>query len=163
MESLRHLILWACTKHQSNRKIVLVLDALDESDPNGSGRIQLFNFLQSLSDQNATPEGSRVKILIGTRPIKQIPSASQCHSIVLQDRNRKDIEIYVDGLLGEPVFDKHQNVKQAIKDFILRHCDGVFLWVRLVLEELQTCASKAYSDADMLRELKALPTDLEDF
>src|SRR5205085_1072168 len=47
-------------------------------------------------------------------------------------------------------------------EYIVEHAQGVFLWVKLVGEELLAYEEEGYSEEQIFEFLKRLPTELED-
>jgi hypothetical protein len=49
------------------------------------------------------------------------------------------------------------------KDYIMRHAQGVFIWVRLIGMELLKYRATGFRDQDIYAFLRCLPTELDEF
>jgi hypothetical protein len=154
-------ILQSCQSHPLKRRLILIVDAMDESD--NVERANIVQFLWNLS-VSAVKE-CVVKVFLASRPINEFHQdlTSGCHRISLQERNRKDIECYTNAFLQDPVFHSVQDVKGRIKDYIVENADGVFLWVHLVRHSLMRFVSNGSSPRKILSLLKSLPKGLESY
>jgi nucleoside-triphosphatase THEP1 len=79
-----------CLTHPLKRKLFLIIDAMDESD--GADRADIIQFLQDLSV--STDKECVMRIFLASRPINEfhLHHASRSHRILLQEKNREDIE-----------------------------------------------------------------------
>ena len=158
-ESLKK-VLRSCLEHPLEKNIFLIIDAMDESDD--CDRKDIVRFLWEL----LSPTGGRcvVKVLLASRPINEI-----CHAdiprhqrIRLQEKNREDIENYTCHLL-EGLGNYGDETKKEVKDHIVKHANGFFLWVGEVGEVLRNRCERGASKADVFVSLKALPEKLMDY
>jgi ankyrin repeat protein len=159
--------------------IYILIDAMDESDESRRGEI-----LKLLSNLCNTEEGCIVlKILVASRPVPRIGSAlGKYISITLEEETKKDIIYYssegmsdiraelrvdkkkIEGIQNtQDIQDTHdiQDI-QAIHHMIVERSNGVFLWVKLVLDELKDMACDGCTLFEMGRQLESLPQDLND-
>jgi hypothetical protein len=142
-------------------KIVIVVDGLDESDDDR--RADILRFLPGL----AVP-GSRcvVKLLISSRPESDINGRlmhSCSHHIRLQDVNKEDIRLAVDTWIRRMESERNcrRDTFRNIKNYIIEESLGVFLWVTLVLRDMEQCLVKGgYSIADLNERVRGLPKEL---
>ncbi|KAF8542081.1 hypothetical protein BDD12DRAFT_803176 [Trichophaea hybrida] len=88
LETLKD-VLRACTKHPLKRRIFLIVDAIDESD--NDGRVDIVQFLSNLSF--FAKKDCVLKVFLASRPIAEFDQ-DFTHRILLQEKNRKDIESY---------------------------------------------------------------------
>ncbi|RPB12649.1 hypothetical protein P167DRAFT_150611 [Morchella conica CCBAS932] len=154
----------ACRRHVLSRSLFLIVDAMDESE--NTDRTDIIQFFQKLTERTDGSDGKcLVKVFLTSRPINELhPSGlNGVYRIVLQERNKKDIESYTDAFLQNSVFDSVGGAKPALKEYIMEHADGVFLWVHLVAKELVQYAMKGSRQGKLLKFLKSLPKSLEDF
>ena len=153
-------VLRACLKHPLERSIFLVVDAMDESDD--CEKEDIVRFLRDLS--MPTNKGCIVKVFLASRPINEIHHVSipVRQRIMLQEKSGGDIERYTRHLLKKPQFSLYgDDMKEKIRNYIIDHADGVFLWVRVVGDELESyCRNGARSDV-VLKSLESLPKELE--
>jgi len=149
------------------RGFIFILDATDESD--GSDRHEILNAMMMLC--SGTSQGV-VKGLVKARPLSKKDLGKQIDefpSLILQDRNRNDIAEIVereiarimvvvtreDGMIEATIFD-------GIKNHIQSNANGVFLWVILVLKEVEKLSDEGFSSRNDLRLLYTiLPVVLE--
>ncbi|KAM0513429.1 hypothetical protein ACHAPE_007893 [Trichoderma viride] len=141
--------------------VVIVVDGMDESD--NDRRDDILRFLPDLAVRNSN---CTVKILIASRPENDIkPHLKQAcsHHIRLQDVNQKDISLVVENWI-EQMESKHccgRNIFQDIRDYIIKESAGVFLWVALVLRDMDKCLTKGgYSKSDLDKRAYHLPKEL---
>ena len=158
-------VLRACLKHPLKRRFFLIIDAMDESDD--FDRADIVNFLREISTP-AKPADKRcvAKILLASRPISEIHHASISvdQQIRLQEKNKEDIEKYTRHLLKKPTFSSYSRQTMGkIEDYIVKHADGVFLWVRVVGDELENYCRKGSPPRKMLTFLESLPKELEGY
>jgi len=141
-------------------RIFIVIDGIDESV--GHHREDVLKFLPCL----AVPDKKCViKMLIASRPENDISSwmARSSHHIKLQDENQSDIKMIVDSRIDQMIEDHccPPGDFSVIKDYIVKHSSGVFLWVTLVLKDLlQLVIEGGYSREELLGKVKALPEEL---
>lgn len=142
--------------------VFIIVDGMGESD-NGL-RSDVLSFLPSLS---AHTSKCTIKILIASRPETSINlSLRRGRHIVLQEVNQVDIKLAVDNGIG------HLKSLQAegknndagfsrIHDYIVENSTGVFLWVSLVLKDLERIMKKGiYTMDSLLKRTRNLPKGL---
>jgi hypothetical protein len=156
-ESLQK-ILQSITGHETKKRLYLVIDAVDESST--EDRRDIIKLLFELCrDASYT-----VKIFIASRPVGALNFLSEKEAtlsrIKLEAENKSDIERIVGIFLKDTDFDGEMSHK--ISEYILKHADGVFVWVRLVLSQLKNCCEDGWSVAQVFRLLYSLPTGLHD-
>ena len=158
-------VLVACLNHPLERSIFLIIDAMDESDDRD--RADILNFLQEVSmPSEPTDKRCVVKVFLASRPISEIHPASMPvgQRIKLQEKNREDIEKYTRHLLKKPTFSPYSyDTMGKIEDYIVKNADGVFLWVRVVGDELENYCRKGSAPRKILTFLKSLPQELEGY
>ncbi|RYO97166.1 hypothetical protein DL765_011288 [Monosporascus sp. GIB2] len=145
---------------KTRQKIYILLDAMDESSE--QGRPEILRLLVQLCSAKSS---CAIKGLIATRPLPRgeiDEQSSGCHAIILQERNRNDIENFITSGLqaienspDSPLVDF-----SFAKAYMMQKADGVFLWVALVLRELKELASEGCSQEEMETRLNKLPTEL---
>ena len=152
--------------------VVLVVDGMDESD--NERRTDVLDFLTDFASKSSL---CTVKLLIASRPESYVrPWMGRSSHIFLESENRVDIQVVVkDGIskierLRDPTFDaglQSSNETNEVSDFgeigsyIVENSAGVFLWVNLVLKELEDCVIEGgYSLSDLDDLVRRLPRDL---
>ncbi|KAK5098806.1 hypothetical protein LTS08_006184 [Lithohypha guttulata] len=151
--------------------VLLFLDALDEY----SGKYEdIAKFLVStVRTANSLTASTRIKICFSSRPLNifldyfpEVPGFS------MQDHTRADMEIVVDTILRgnrrmEQRLDSEDGLVNGpvslLRQQILERADGVFLWVRLVLDELLEAFCDGADVAQLNTLLECIPNDLNEF
>ncbi|KAI1171350.1 hypothetical protein F4777DRAFT_565724 [Nemania sp. FL0916] len=121
--------------------ISILIDGMDESD--SSKRTDILRFLPELVYKG---NPCVVKVLVASRPEVDINAhlrAARSHHIQLQQVNREDIRLVVGKWIKK--MESRRSSKPSgkedylipVKDIILERAQGVFLWVTLVLKELE--------------------------
>ncbi|UKZ70704.1 uncharacterized protein TrAtP1_011676 [Trichoderma atroviride] len=142
--------------YRTNKRYYLIIDAIDESEPNDRREI-----LGLLFDLCSKMKHSVVKIFIASRPVAQLESRrDQFHSFIKLDaETRSDIYNYAQSQLHG--LNSTELLTQATTH-ILENAQGVFLWVKLISEQLIKAHEEGLSEEEIFRLLKQLPTELED-
>jgi hypothetical protein len=157
-ESLKQ-ILRKCSK-QLRSKLILVVDALDESDD--GDRRDIVELLWNLAERK---DGNCVKICLTSRPIIGLPksfySDPRCYHLKLQEKNKQDIEKYTQSFLGN-LHLTYKGIAEA-KKYIIDHAEGVFVWVHLIEKDLKYHSENGCSQEELMGILKKLPTTLEKY
>ncbi|UPL00291.1 hypothetical protein LCI18_011225 [Fusarium solani-melongenae] len=124
--------------HTVAERLYLIIDAVDESDYND--RREILDF----------------------RPVATLERRiSEFHSFIrLQDETQLDILNFANAFLQRVEFP--QFIEQARK-YVVDNANGVFLWVRLVGEELLAYDEQGCAEEDVFEFLKSLPTELDEF
>ena len=173
-ESLK-LALLSLHATKFNIKVFLFVDGMDESDD--AYRDDIIEFLVSLA---AASSNSRCifKVFIAGRPETYIrPWMNRARHISLEEMNREDVQTIVDSRISnlrqfhvsaldhyasktEP--ENEEKTFTMTKAYIVDNSRGVFLWVSLVLSELENFVQLGgYSLHDIEECLHSLPTKLE--
>src|SRR5271157_2374252 len=115
-----------------DRKIVILIDALDEATIEGKN--DLANFIASEFER--TPEW--LKLIVTSRPDQEVMGPMQAYTPFILDasdiRNEPDIRIYLESELTE-----HYDggaVPESIVNAIVKKSDGLFLYVEWIIKEL---------------------------
>lgn len=139
------------------RPLYLIIDAVDESEEEDRR-----NVLNMLLDLCANTKFGVVKIFVASRPVGQLEVRQRKvnNFIRLQEETLCDISRFarsaLDGL-------NLTTLLTQATDYIIGNAQGVFLWVKLVTDELVACTEEGHSEEAIFRHLKGLPTELEDF
>jgi len=164
-ERLEDLLRQICEQDIFDLDLFLFLDALDEYD----GRPEFISqFLQDLSEENAFPR-TRIRVLFSSRPwpIFQEEFAS-CPGFPIHDFTQDDIRSYC--ITNIPNNLKAAcDVRQLVEDIVSRS-RGVFLWVKLVVSDLQRAIAdgnsmSTTSDVNgwLRQTLDSMPDQLDDY
>ncbi|KAF4991857.1 hypothetical protein FGRMN_7575 [Fusarium graminum] len=155
-ESLKQ-VLKSLATHQQSKEICLVIDAVDESEE--ADRRSILTILSELCSNSSS---CIIKAFVASRPISEL-KLRRCTAlsfIRLQDETRNSIALFARSFLDD--LDMARVYDKAV-DYILEHAQGVFLWVKLVGEELLAFQESGCSQEEVFTSLQSLPTELEDY
>ncbi|KIM96576.1 hypothetical protein OIDMADRAFT_183304, partial [Oidiodendron maius Zn] len=153
--SLKRVLLSLCDYSPAER-LYLIIDAVDES--NDKDRREILELLFSLCLKT---KHCVVKVFVASRPVGTLESRiDELSFIRLQDQTQLDISRFASDFLKRLKFTGF--LDKAIK-YIVDNAQGVFLWVKLVGEELVTYYEEGRAENDVFNFLKSLPTELENF
>ncbi|KAH7111345.1 hypothetical protein B0J11DRAFT_447573, partial [Dendryphion nanum] len=157
-ESLKRILL-SLAEHSDTKRLYLIIDAVDESKD--KDRRDIFDLLIGLCSKS---KHCIMKVFIASRPVVELELRRDrlpvYNFIRIQDHTTNDISNFAQSQLARCKFG---NFLKRIIDYIVGHAQGVFLWVKLVTEELLDYAEAANSENDIFTFLESLPHDLEDF
>ena len=158
-DSLKKILLSFTKNHPIKERLYLIVDAVDESDDR-----ERYDIIEVLRELCAPRGPCVVKIFVASRPVVGLSgqSAKAIKTIRLQDVNYSDILGFAESFLG-PELDLPSEVAGPAREYIAQNAQGVFVWVRLVREELIKYARSGYTENEIFCFLKSLPTELEDF
>ena len=156
-ESLK-TVLKSLQDYPLERRLYLIIDAVDESEENDRRDV-----LKLLFELCSKTKYCVAKVFVASRPVGELDlrlSLSNHNFIRLQDETKRDISSFtrsfLDGL-------NLTHVLARATEYIVENAQGVFLWVKLVGEELETYAAEGYSEEQTFEFLQGLPIELEDF
>lgn len=170
LATLREGISEVIVKSTSKAGICLFMDALDEHSGDNENLCKFFWDLSSKS------EGSiLLKICLASRPWPVFQKNFQdCWGFAIHEHTKNDIRRYVISRLYE-VSDNIESRRMAIEDHIQQktalgelaedvtsNAQGVFIWVRLVIDELCQGLTDGTPIAMLKETLKEIPHELED-
>ncbi|KAF9763171.1 hypothetical protein IL306_003224, partial [Fusarium sp. DS 682] len=153
--SLKGLLL-SLQDHPLSERLYLMIDAVDESDDNDRREI-LDLFLRICSRTGKCV----IKAFIASRPVAALERRiSEFHSFIrLQDETKSDILRFANSFLQRVDFSHF--IEQARK-YMVDNANGVFLWVRLIGEELLAYDEQGCAEEDIFEFLNSLPTELDE-
>ena len=139
------------------RRLYLIIDAVDESEENDRR-----NILELLFELCSGAGCCIAKVFIASRPVGGLElRIHESHNFIrLQEETKLDISSFAHSCL------KGLNLRSVLvqaEEYIVKNAQGVFLWVKLVGEELEAYETKGCSEEEIFEFLKQLPTELEDF
>lgn len=138
--------------------LFLLLDALDEYDGQP-------DFICSFLKDLVKPRESRttVKLLFSSRPWDIFLDQFQdTPHIQVQDYNSVDIRYYCENIVREAGTAVHERLEPLVPEIVERS-DGVFMWVKLIVEDLYMAAYQEQDTAQIRDLLQSLPSDLSDY
>jgi hypothetical protein len=135
---------------------------MDES--NNEERLDILKFLLDLA--HAKPKGScTLKIFIASRPENDINSKLRLvpNHIKLQEVNEEDIRMVVEEWAKQIILEDkcEEETLRQVKKYIMKYSDGVFMWVTLVLRELERYMGHGgYTEISLDAKLRSFPKEL---
>lgn len=155
-DSLKTVLL-SLRDHTLVKRLYLIIDAVDESDD--KDRRDILDLLFRLC---AETKYCVVKVFAASRPVGLLERYnSEFHNFIrLQDQTKSDISRFAGSFLKR--LEITSFLDQATK-YIVENAQGVFLWVRLVGEELLAYDEEGRAEEDIFEFLTGLPTELEEF
>lgn len=146
---LEEMIFGAVIDMPANSKVLIIIDGLDECEDGPTSLGSIADFLKSIAGSGGTQP---IKICFSCRSLEQY-SFKLSGSFNLQQRNGCDIVKFVDDHWESmPSISHYDNEFMKLKSSIVSRADGVFLWVRLVLERIQ----KALVTSATVAEIKQI-------
>ncbi|KAH7127161.1 hypothetical protein B0J11DRAFT_605192 [Dendryphion nanum] len=151
---------WASLLEKSQQflKIAFLIDGLDEFEGNHT---DLADFLTKACSPN-------VKVVASSRPINAALHAFRdCPSLRLQELTKQDMKNFIHSELVchelmFPLARCYPEISSKIIREIEEKAQGVFLWVRLVIELLISSLKAGDSIEELQVQLHSLPNDLRD-
>ncbi|KAK3377288.1 hypothetical protein B0T24DRAFT_237832 [Lasiosphaeria ovina] len=142
-------------------KFCFFIDGLDEYEGKPDDIIHLVSLFRA---------SRRVKLCVSSRPWNEFEKAFGGDGLCMlrvQDLTRDDITLFVrDTLEKDANFQELREDDETCVDLvreITHRANGVFLWVRLVVQSLLQGVTNADTVADLRRRLNSFPTDLYEF
>ena len=150
----------ALAKHTPSLMFCFFIDGLDEFDGNHKDIVRMVENLA---------KSPNIKICLSSRPLYVFLKAfGDCSGkLMLEELTKPDIKHYVNRMLADDsdytrLAAVDTRCKQLIDD-IIANAQGVFLWVRLVVNELLLGLGSEDDIGDLQKRLRRLPNDLEDY
>ena len=154
-DSLKRVLLSLCDYSPAER-LYLIIDAVDESNDKDRREILELLFSLCLKTKNCV-----VKVFVASRPVGTLESRiDELNFIRLQDQTKLDIFRFASDFLKRLKF---TGFLDKAMQYIVDNAQGVFLWVKLVGEELLTYYEEGRAENEVFDFLKSLPTELENF
>ncbi|KAF3121030.1 hypothetical protein TWF594_003460 [Orbilia oligospora] len=140
----------------TERRLYLIIDAVDESSDDD--RRNIIKLLFSICGEAKFC----IKVFVASRPLGSLEvSRTKFHNFIrLQDETKEDIRRFASSLLDG--LELIHYFSEAT-DYIVNNAYGVFIWVKLVGQELLVYHEEGYSEEAVFELLKELPTELEQF
>lgn len=139
-------------------KFFFMIDGLDEFDGDHE---ELANLFKEIT------ECPNVKVCLSSRPWVVFEDMfGQCPNLRLQNLTYKDIEEYVAGKLRsnnafQRLSSREPEAAPALIQEIVEKADGVFLWVKLVIQSLLSGIRNRDELSDLWERLRLMPRELE--
>ena len=150
----------ALGKHKSSLMFCFFIDGLDEFDGNHKDIVRMVKNLAN---------STNIKICLSSRHLYIFLKAFGDYSgnLMLEDLTKPDINHYVSRIVADDSdYTRLAAVDARCKELvneIVANAQGVFLWVRLVVNELLLGLGSEDDIGDLQKRLRRLPNDLEDY
>ena len=148
-------------KSTNEVNICLFVDALDEHDGNHR---ELILILRNIAQLTANP-AFRVRLALAGRPENVFKTAFQgCPGFAIHEYTTDDIRHYAEDRIkadmpGELSIEYEEGLKPLVEN-IVRKAQGVFLWVRLVVDEIVEGVCEGDTTEELMTLLSTIPTEL---
>ncbi|KAH6994644.1 hypothetical protein EDB82DRAFT_546150 [Fusarium venenatum] len=141
---------------RSDHPCLFLIDGLDEMSKPHDGMNQVFSFLDGLAKLD------RVKVCVSSRPESLFATRFKSQpSLRMQDLTRKDILNYTVDKLGQLHIEVDDEKFQKATYEIFTRAEGVFIWVYMVLKDIQQDVDELDEGwDDILDRISKLPSDL---
>ncbi|KAI1415548.1 ankyrin repeat-containing domain protein [Hypoxylon sp. FL1857] len=147
---LKELLLNAIKGAPENHKVFILVDGLDECEVEPTGLSSMVSLLNDIANSH---KPGLVRICFSCRHLPSYSSAQLFGWFNLQERNRSDIGNFIDDHWNSmPSMWIYDNEMAKLKTSLVSRADGVFLWVRIILEGVQ----KALTAGATVSELKTI-------
>ncbi|OJD31723.1 small s protein [Diplodia corticola] len=170
LTNLRHAFFSILEQKHTQLKLCLFIDALDELD----GHLELISAFMKNLIQHKPGSAVRCKVFFSTRPRQIIQTHFEQYThFRIQDKTEKDVRTYTEGRLAECLerFSVTESLHAALEEAaylvesILAKADGVFLWVKLAMQDINLALRQ--SNDPTVRNLEVLlervPRELDEF
>lgn len=152
LDLLRQWLRYVLEQSDIPLRLTLFLDALDEFD---GPKEFICKFLRDIT----VPEN--VKVCFSSRPWDIfVTNFGSCPGFRLQDFTQDDIRSYCLGSLQSVV-----RLAPMVEEVVLKMTErarGVFLWIKLVVQDLEAAERKGELD-EMMKLLDAIPIELDEY
>jgi hypothetical protein len=161
INALRNAFMSISRQQKVKANICLFVDALDEHMGNHR---ELLRLLTDFAD-TASRKTVHVKLCLASRPETVFLDALQGYpGFAIHQRTAGDIEAYVLGGLQHELSKQHSSFHdlRGLVDDLIKKASGVFIWVKLVVNELVEglCDGSTISELRIL--LESIPSEIED-
>ncbi|KAH8747705.1 hypothetical protein BGZ57DRAFT_970931, partial [Hyaloscypha finlandica] len=144
--------------------ICFFVDGLDEFEGDGSESASFFSdFLRPVPDQML-----KMKACLSSRPHNAFQDEFRgCPSLSIHEKTKNDIFRYVAFRFGAakgdwPLSSSNDFTLERLINQVVTRASGVFLWVRLVVNQLLQSLTDRDTISELEERLNELPEDLED-
>ena len=161
LKTLRDALELIGRKSKIEVNICLFVDALDEHDGNHR---EMVSILTSMAQLTANP-AFRVRLALAGRPENVFKTAFQgCPGFSIHEYTTEDIRHYAeDRIQAEMPVELSIEYEEALRNLvedIVRKAQGVFLWVRLVVDEIIEGICEGDTMEELMSLLSTIPTEL---
>ncbi|KAK3309366.1 uncharacterized protein B0T15DRAFT_515318 [Chaetomium strumarium] len=136
----------------------IFIDALDEGE--GFLPADVFDYVETVV--GTFSDTKIIKIWLSSRPDNFVNRRTRWTTLDLGERNSGDIQAYATGLLTKIAKDcdypdlRYDTIVPQLLSQILEHAQGVFLWAKLVIDQLRA----AMYDGESVKEIQSMLSKL---
>ncbi|KAL9607699.1 MAG: hypothetical protein Q9167_007408, partial [Letrouitia subvulpina] len=166
LESLKSTLKAVLWQDEVDAQFCLFLDALDEHGGENSQLVDLVNNV-ILNGGSSPKFNVKIKVCIASRPWPIFQQHfGACPGLCIHEHTEKDIKTYVTDRLGDasnrdqPLLDAKQ--LSMLTKQIVSKAFGVFIWVRLVVDQLVIGVRDGTTFFALMDEVEKIPPELED-
>lgn len=167
MDALKSVLLGIMGQRATSVRLLLFVDALDEQERDKvdkSAKENLVKFLQELGEK-ADNDCVRLKLCLASRPEPVFEHhLGRVPGFIIQEYTKGDIRVYTEKRL-EPyrteasVLERLENFENLVKQ-ITKRAEGVFIWVKLVVDQLAQDICDCSSYMTLIERLETMPQEL---
>ena len=138
-----------------NTRFLFLVDALDEFD--GKDTI-ISNFFKRISDSCQ----ANLQLIVSSRPHLDFQEGFEnCTQFRMELETESDISRYANGMF-KPLVDKRGYLYQTLVEDIVKHAQGLFIWVKLASLELMKAAKRGEDLKGLFLRLRDMPSAHDD-
>ncbi|KAL9045199.1 MAG: hypothetical protein Q9214_001726, partial [Letrouitia sp. 1 TL-2023] len=175
IESLQKALLFCKNQQIVQFKMCYFIDALDENNEEERHRRDVTEYLVQLATSSTDQGYGIIKVCAASRPENDLSELlSSYNGFKIHDWTRPDIEAYVLDKLGQHppmkayTCSPNEVIRQRAKRLmgqIVHKAQGVFLWVRLIVQDLRDSVTNglALGIEDLEERLEQTPEKLREF
>lgn len=162
IRNLRKAILEILTQSSHMANLCLFLDALDEHAGENEQLVALIKEMAAAGEVNY--QCVRVKICLASRPWDIfIKHFGQCPQFAMHEHTHHDIELYTTARIRKAAYTSEPSPAEAeLVAQIVREASGVFIWVRLVMDQVAQELIDGTPFPILKQQVSRLPSELEE-
>ncbi len=142
-------------------EVLIYIDGLDEYAGNHAA---FLNWMMELIDPSVQ-QGLRIKLCISSRPLNLFEDIlGGFPGLIIHEKTHQDIAAYVRSTVNAQITRRSGEQKREVEllaEEVVKKASGVFVWVKLVVDDLAQGLLDGDSMSQLRNRLAALPNDLE--
>jgi hypothetical protein len=164
-QDAKEALLLIASQEDVDVNMCLFIDALDENSGNHRELLEFFDrLLQCTKSENSH---IRLRLCLASRPENIFKKAfASCPRLVIHDRTKEDIRRFALGKMQSELktdlpTGTVDQLGKLLED-IINQAQGVFIWVKLVVDELIEGLGEGDTIEELRETLSAIPSELEE-
>ena len=164
LDNMTSAILAIFNDQSSSTNLAFFIDGLDEFNDNHRHLVEVLRGFTA----DKSVQRRKIKLCLSSRPEPLFKFAfGYCPGFSIHDYTRSDIQLYAYRRIASafPYLDREPDTLSELQELIFEMTDkanGVFIWVRLVVDELVDRFSDGCSITELRKVLSHIPAELED-